>query len=116
MPEIAMITWQETRRHNRHSLVCFFDLAEIRQAINEEHTRIRWTATENMLVDCMTKQLDSEFFMKILRKGQWSINPRTKKAPKQQPQKQQLNRRPDAVVGDAPVDRASGGQRSTAGG
>ena len=100
-----------------------FDLAEIRQAINEEHTRIRWTATENMLVDCMTKQLDSELFMKILRKGQWIIvrdeefvNPRTKKTPKQQPQKQQLNRGPDAVVGDAPVDRASGGQRSTAGG
>ena len=70
-----------------------------------------------MLVDGMTKQLDSEQFMKTLRKGQWSIvrdeefvNPRTKRAPKQQPQKQQLNRRPDAVIDDAPVE-ASGGRQ-----
>ena len=50
-----------------------FDLAEIRQSINEQHTRIRWTATENMLVDCMTKQLDPGHFMKILKAGEWSI-------------------------------------------
>ena len=50
-----------------------FDLAEIRQSINEGHTRIRWTATENMLVDCMTKAIDSDHFMKLLSAGLWSI-------------------------------------------
>ena len=81
------------------------DIAEIRQATNEEHTRIRWAATENVLVDCMAKQLDSEVFMNILRRGQCSIvrdeeflNPKTKKASKQQPQQQQLARRPGVVV------------------
>ena len=50
-----------------------FDLAEIRQSINEGHTRIRWTATENMLVDCMTKQLDPAHFVRVLLGGEWSI-------------------------------------------
>ena len=95
-----------------------FDLAEIRQSINEEHTRIRWTATDNMLVDCMTKQLDTEVFMRILRKGVWSIvrdeefiNPRTKKSSKQQQLPQQPARGPDGVS----VLPSTGGQRSSGG-
>ena len=71
-----------------------------------------------MLVDCMTKQLDTEVFMRILRKGVWSIvrdeefiNPRTKKSSKQQQPPQQLARGPDEVS----VPSSTGGQRSSGG-
>jgi len=50
-----------------------FDLASIRGSINEGHTRIRWTATENMLADCLTKPMDGDHLLDILRKGEWSI-------------------------------------------
>ena len=57
-----------------------------------------------MLVDCMTKQLDTEVFMRILRKGVWSIvrdkefiNLRTKKSSKQQRLPEQPARGPEEV-------------------
>ena len=50
-----------------------FDLASIRQSINEGHTKIRWTATENMLADALTKQMDTEHLVTTIAKGVWSI-------------------------------------------
>ena len=64
-----------------------FDLAGIREYLNETHTTIRWTATENMLADAMTKTMDTTHMMKILVQGVYSVaydtslvNPRTTKA------------------------------------
>ena len=51
-----------------------FDLASIRQSINEGHTSIRWTATENMLADALTKAMDTEHMVKILKGAEWSIS------------------------------------------
>ena len=51
-----------------------FDLASIRGSINEGHTKLRWTATENMLADCLTKPMDSEHLLHILGKGEWSVS------------------------------------------
>ena len=71
-----------------------------------------------MLVDCMTKQLDTEVFMRILRKGEWSIvrdeeciNPRTKKSSKQQQQQPQPLARGPGVV-DVPTSGGQAGHRS----
>jgi len=50
-----------------------FDLAQLKQSIGEGHTTMRWTATENMLVDCMTKNIDTSHFLWLLRQGIWSI-------------------------------------------
>ena len=50
-----------------------FDLASIRGSINEGHTRMRWTATENMLADCLTKAMDTDHLVSILQRGEWSI-------------------------------------------
>ena len=51
-----------------------FDLAAIRQSINEGHTKIRWTATENMLADALTKPMDTDHLLHILELGEWSIS------------------------------------------
>ena len=66
----------------------------------------------------MTKQLDTEVFMRILHKGEWSIvrdeefiNPKTKKSSKrQQQQPQPLARGPGAAIDPAPGGQA--GHRS----
>ena len=36
-----------------------FDLASIKGSIAEGHTKLRWTATENMLADALTKHKSS---------------------------------------------------------
>ena len=50
-----------------------FDLAAIRGSINEGHTKMRWTATENMLADCLTKPMDPDHLIDILTLGEWSV-------------------------------------------
>ena len=51
-----------------------FDLASIRGSINEGHTKMRWTATENMLSDCLTKAMDPDHLIHILQLGEWSVS------------------------------------------
>ena len=50
-----------------------FDLASIRETLDSGSTTLRWTATENMLVDAFTKRMDSSHLLNIVSDGMWSV-------------------------------------------
>ena len=50
-----------------------FDLASIRETLDSGSTTLRWTATENMLVDALTKRMDSGHLLHLVSGGMWSV-------------------------------------------
>ncbi|CAE7849722.1 ppsD [Symbiodinium necroappetens] len=49
-----------------------FTVAWLRGMLGRGNTALRWTATENMFVDCGTKEMDGAHMRKILGEGEWS--------------------------------------------
>ena len=50
-----------------------FSISWIRSMLGRSNTAIRWTATENMLVDCGTTELDPSHLHKILNDCRWCV-------------------------------------------
>ena len=50
-----------------------FTVAWLRDVLSQPNTMLRWTATENMFVDCGTKDMDNDHMHRILRSGRWSV-------------------------------------------
>ncbi|CAE7718191.1 pgsA [Symbiodinium sp. CCMP2592] len=49
-----------------------FTVGWLRAMLARPNVALRWTATENMFVDCGTKQMDAEHFRKTVSAGEWS--------------------------------------------
>ncbi|CAE7790137.1 Mfsd6 [Symbiodinium sp. CCMP2592] len=49
-----------------------FTVAWLRGLLSRGNTALKWTATENMFVDCGTKEMDGSHMRKILGSGEWS--------------------------------------------
>ena len=47
-------------------------MAWIRTQLAKEQTNLRWTNTENMFVDCGTKEMSTEHLHRILSESRWS--------------------------------------------
>ena len=47
-------------------------VAWLRGLLSRGNTALKWTATENMFVDCGTKEMDGSHMRKILGSGEWS--------------------------------------------
>eukprot|EP00969_Alexandrium_andersonii_P321565 14208366-Alexandrium_andersonii.AAC.1 len=50
-----------------------FSVGWVRQALKTPSTRLRWTATENMIVDGVTKRVDLSHLRSTLPRGAWAI-------------------------------------------
>ena len=50
-----------------------FTVAWVRDVLRRPRTSLRWTSTENMFVDCGTKDMDQGHMQKILMAGKWSV-------------------------------------------
>ena len=50
-----------------------FSVAWIREVLRKDRTRIHWTSTENMLIDCGSKEMNPQHLKAVLSKGSWSI-------------------------------------------
>ena len=50
-----------------------FPFASLRQVFRGACSNLRWTHTENTLVDCMAKIMDADHLRRILRVGTWSF-------------------------------------------
>ena len=50
-----------------------FTVAWIRDILRRPRTNLRWTSTENLFVDCGTKDMDQSHMQKILMSGRWSV-------------------------------------------
>ncbi|CAK9107120.1 unnamed protein product [Durusdinium trenchii] len=50
-----------------------FSVAWIREVLRKDCTRIHWTSTENMLIDCGTKEMNATHLKTVLDRGSWSI-------------------------------------------
>ena len=68
-----------------------FTVAWLRGMLSHDTVSLKWTATENMFVDCGTKEMDGEHMRRILSAGEWSyrydpkyVKQTTKKATKAQ--------------------------------
>ena len=55
-----------------------FTVAWMREVLRKDKTQIHWTSTENMLIDCGTKEMKSDHLKAVLHQGTWSMtyNPR----------------------------------------
>ena len=51
-----------------------FTVAWLRAILQKPNTRLRWTSTQNMLVDCGTKEMDVEHLHRILKECEWSAS------------------------------------------
>lgn len=49
-----------------------FSVAWLRQQFRRPNTFFRWTATENMLADCLPKEMDRSHLQKSLERAPWS--------------------------------------------
>eukprot|EP00435_Cladocopium_sp_Y103_P052715 s994_g16.t1 len=65
-----------------------FTVSWLRSILRQPSTNLRWTATQNMIVDAMTKDMDVTHLHQILEKGEWCVKfnqdfvKQTAKAPK----------------------------------
>ena len=50
-----------------------FTVAWLRDVLAQPNTMLKWTATENMFVDCDTKDMDRDHMHRILKSGRWSV-------------------------------------------
>ena len=80
---------KDTSSHGQQRSLAF-TIAWLRQHLRAQHFELRWTGTENMLVDALTKAMDTEPLRRTLAGGYWSIkydedilkNKKTKITPK----------------------------------
>ena len=49
-----------------------FTIAWLRSMLQRPQTRLRWTSTQNMFVDCGTKEMDVDHLHRILKTCEWS--------------------------------------------
>ena len=50
-----------------------FTIAWLRESLRRARTRLAWTATQNMIIDSGTKEMDGSHLREVLTKCQWSI-------------------------------------------
>lgn len=72
-----------------------FTVAWVRSVLGQPNTMLKWTATENMFVDCNTKDMDRDHVIKILDSGKWCV------VYNQDYVKQKTNKRAGGVVAAA---------------
>lgn len=48
-----------------------FTISWIRAQLRRPNLRIHWTATQNMIIDCGTKEMDGEHLRQVLSSGRW---------------------------------------------
>ncbi len=51
-----------------------FTISWMRSILRQPNTSLKWTATDNMFVDSLTKEMDLTHFRRILEAGFWSIS------------------------------------------
>ena len=64
---------KDTASHGQQRSLAF-TVAWLRQMLRRPNMFIRWTATENMLSDALTKAMDSSQLVNMLMRGTWSIS------------------------------------------
>ena len=50
-----------------------FTVGYLKQYFRRSSNSIRWVETENQLADCLTKDMDTQWFRQVLSKGQWCV-------------------------------------------
>ena len=50
-----------------------FTVSWLRSTLRRPNTALRWTATENMLIDALTKDMDPSHLHKVLEEGKWCV-------------------------------------------
>ena len=50
-----------------------FSVSWLRATLRRPNTALRWTATDNMLVDSLTKDMDPSYLHKVLEEGKWCM-------------------------------------------
>ena len=50
-----------------------FSVAWIREVLRKDRTKVHWTSTENMLIDCGTKEMNPVHLRTVLDRCKWSI-------------------------------------------
>ena len=48
-----------------------FTVGWLREALRKERTSVQWTATENMIIDCGTKEMATDHLRAVLSRGTW---------------------------------------------
>ena len=48
-----------------------FTIAWLRAMLQRPNTKLRWTSTMNMFIDCGTKEMDVSHFQQIVKTGRW---------------------------------------------
>lgn len=51
-----------------------FSISWMRSILRQPHTALRWTATSNMFLDALTKDMDVGHLRRIMTTGEWSIS------------------------------------------
>lgn len=51
-----------------------FSISWMRSILRQPHTALRWTATSNMFLDALTKEMDVGHLRRIMTAGEWSIS------------------------------------------
>ena len=78
-----------------------FTVAWLCNLLGRPNTSIRWTATENMISDTLTKDMDGEHLRRVIKKGRWCARYSplfVKQTSKEKPSKATLAD-PDALLG-----------------
>ena len=50
-----------------------FSISWLRSSLRRPNTALRWTATENMLTDALTKDMDPSYLHRVLEEGKWCV-------------------------------------------
>lgn len=50
-----------------------FSISWLRSTLRRPNTALRWTATENMLTDALTKDMDPSYLHRVLEEGKWCV-------------------------------------------
>ena len=50
-----------------------FTVSWLRSTLRRPNTALRWTATQNMLIDALTKDMDVDHLCDVLQKGRWCM-------------------------------------------
>ncbi len=62
----------DTSSHGQQKSLAF-SVAWLKQQFKAGNTSLRWCATDNMVVDALTKEMDTTHLRRVLTTGQWSI-------------------------------------------
>ena len=50
-----------------------FTVSWLRSTLRMPNTALRWTATQNMLIDALTKDMEVDHLQSVLQKGRWCM-------------------------------------------